>query len=149
MNIILLLFLVFIVAPISNLIHELGHLTGAKLAKADAIRVHIGRGRKVFQVAINQIEIVIGIVFISAGVTESRRDRTYKSYEVIYITLLGPLFNAIAVFICYLLYEVVRNEFLLLIMLYNGWLFMMNCIPFKMKDQASDGYIVLKEIFGK
>ncbi|WP_026906598.1 site-2 protease family protein [Paucisalibacillus globulus] len=149
MNTVLLIYLVFIVAPISNFIHELGHMLGAKLARADDITIYVGRGRRIFRLLTHQTDIQVGIAFFTSGLTVSNRKNVYRPHEMIYITFLGPLLNAIMVFIFYLIYMNLPNTFILFFMLYNGWLFLVNCIPFKIGKQESDGYIIVRELFSK
>lgn len=150
MNTALMMFyLVLFVAPTSNFFHELGHLLGARLAKADVITITIGRGKEVLKLEYQNIGIQIGILFFTSAVTSSSREKPYGSFEMIYISFLGPFFNAIIVFICYPLYQDLTNPYFLLFILYNGWLFMMNCIPYKIGKQESDGYVIMKEIFQK
>ncbi|WP_096270505.1 site-2 protease family protein [Paucisalibacillus globulus] len=146
MNTVLLIYLVFIVAPISNLIHELGHMLGAKLARADEITVYIGRGKRIFRLLFHQTEIRFGIAFFTSGLTQSNRKENYHSHEMIYIALLGPLLNALIVFIFYFLYIILPNAFILIFILYNAWLCIMNCIPFKIGKQKSDGYIIIEQM---
>jgi Peptidase family M50 len=149
MNTLILLYLVLFVAPISNLIHELGHLIGAKLAKADEVKVYIGRGTSVCKFVYRTTEIDIGSVFFTSGFTVSRREELYKPIEIVYITFFGPFLNAAVALILYLLFLHMQNDYILVLILYNCWLFVMNCIPFKIKDQQSDGYIIMKELIGK
>ncbi|WP_010095982.1 site-2 protease family protein [Ornithinibacillus scapharcae] len=148
-TILLMLYLIIIVAPISNFIHELGHAFGAKLAKADRVVLNIGRGSKMINFTFRKIEIRIRWLFFTSGNMFSERNREYRSFEIIYITLFGPLCNAIVVFILYLVYHILPNSYVLIFLLYNGWLFLMNCIPFKIGMQYSDGLIMIKEILRK
>lgn len=145
----LVIYLILVVAPFSNFVHEIGHLLGAKLAKADEITLVIGRGKKLFRLAFFNMELLIGRLFFSSGYTVSKRAEPYSNVEVFYITLMGPLLNAIIVFICYLLYQSLPNTYLLIFMLYNGWLFVMNTIPYKVGKQESDGLIMVRAIFQK
>ncbi|MBC5637116.1 hypothetical protein H8S33_09885 [Ornithinibacillus sp. BX22] len=145
----LLIFLILVVAPLSNFVHEIGHLLGAKLAKADEITLVIGRGKKLFRLVFYNMELQIGRMFISSGYTGSKRIKPYSNVEVFYITLFGPLLNAIIVFICYLFYQSVPNTYLLIFMLYNCWLFVMNAIPYKVGKQESDGLIMVRALFQK
>jgi Zn-dependent protease len=149
MNTDLLLYLVLFVAPISNLIHELGHMIGAMLVKADKITIILGRGKQVFKLYFEHVDIQLGWLFFTAGLTISNRSVPYKSSEMVCITLWGPLLNAIIVFISYLIYQSIPNTYTLVFMLYNGWLFIINCIPFKIGKQESDGYIIIREIVKK
>lgn len=147
MNTILILYLILIVAPISNLIHEFGHMLGAKIAKADHVQVYIGRGKSIIKLPFQKTEIHFGTFFFTSGLTISQRKDDYHSIEIIIITILGPLLNAIIVFISYLLYNNVPSIFILLFLLYNAWLFITNIIPFKLGKKESDGYIIVKEFF--
>ncbi|WP_042145772.1 site-2 protease family protein [Paucisalibacillus sp. EB02] len=149
MNTVLLIYLVFIVAPISNLIHELGHMLGAMLAKADEITLYVGRGRKLCGLLFRQTEIQFGMAFFTSGLTISTRKEDYRSHEMIYIAFFGPLLNGIMVFIFYFLYINLPNTFIFIFMLYNGWLCLMNCLPFKIGKQESDGYIIVRQMFSK
>lgn len=149
MSVYLLLYLIVFVAPISNLIHEIGHTVGAKIAKASNILISIGRGKRIIKIVFPKLEVHVGLLFFTAGVTESTREKDYTSFEKLYITFLGPFFNAIIVVIFFGIYQFTSNEFILVFMLYNSWLFLMNCVPFKIKEQESDGFIMLKEFIAK
>ncbi|GGA60925.1 site-2 protease family protein [Ornithinibacillus halotolerans] len=146
---ILFVYLLFVVAPLSNLVHELGHLIGAKLAKADSITLLHGRGRTVQQFSFKNINIQFGWLFFTTGLTKSNREQAYHPNEKIYISFMGPFFNGIIVFIFYFLYQLLPNAYISLVVLYNSWLFIMNIIPFKIGKQRSDGYIIIREIFRK
>jgi Zn-dependent protease len=149
MDSLLLLYLVLVVAPISNLIHEIGHTVGARLAKADRVIIRIGKGKQIIKFVYPKLEIYVGLLYFTAGVTESKRAKDYTSFEKLYITFFGPFFNALVVFICYGIYQFTANELILVFLLYNSWLFLMNSVPFKLRDQKSDGYIMLREILAK
>lgn len=146
-TVLLLLYLIFIVAPISNFAHEFGHAIGAKLAKANKIVVNVGRGKTLLNITCQKIEFQVRWLFFTSGSMFSKRSREYRSFEIIYITLFGPLCNAIIVFIFYMIYQEIPNTFIIIFLLYNGWLFLTNCIPFKIGKQYSDGFIIMKEIF--
>lgn len=148
-TVLLLLYLIFIVAPISNFAHELGHAIGAKFAKAERIVLNIGRGKPILNFTIRKIEFQIRWLFFTSGNMFSKRKKEYQSFEIIYITFFGPLSNAIVVFIFYIVYQNLPSPYVLIFVFYNGWLFVMNCIPFKIGMQYSDGLIIIKEIFQK
>lgn len=149
MNTILLLYLVIVVAPISNFIHELGHGIGARIAKADQINLIVGSGKRIIRFVITSFDIQIGLLFFTSGYTISNRDKQYSSFEVMYITFLGPLFNAMFVCIFFLLYQHISTNYILVFMLYNAWLFIVNILPFKINGRESDGYIIFREIWKK
>ena len=144
MNIYLLLFLLFIVAPIGTLIHEGGHLIGAKLMKADYLHVTIGYGKKLFTFKCKNIQIIICCFFFIGGHVKNERYVPYRTIEMISIIVFGPLLNGVFAVFFYMLYDLFPNEYLFLLFLFNGWLALINLIPFKVKDKQSDGYMILK-----
>lgn len=143
MNIYLLLFLLFIVAPIGTIIHESGHLIGAKLMRADYMILSIGYGKRLFIFKWNNIQIKIRSFFFIGGHVRNERDIPYRTSEMIWIIGFGPLLNGIFAVFFYLLYHLIPSDFLYLLFLFNLWLALINVIPFKMKEKQSDGYMIL------
>lgn len=143
MNIYLLLFLLFFVAPIGTIIHEGGHLLGAKLMKADHMLISIGCGRKLFTVKYSNIQIHIRRFFFIGGLAQNKRDVPYQTIEMIWIIGFGPFLNGVFASLFYLLYCLIPSEYIYLLFLFNLWLVLINVIPFKVKDKQSDGYMIL------
>lgn len=149
MDIYLFLFLVFIVAPIGTLIHESGHLIGARTIQADQVTLSIGRGKQIGSFSLKRIRIDIHAIFFLGGLAQSERDPPYKPTEIIWITFCGLLSSSIFAIIFYLLYHTYSNYYIQLLFLFNGWLAVVNSIPFKMKGKQSDGYMICKLILRK
>jgi len=143
-TIIVLLYLVLIVAPISTFLHELGHALGAKFVKADQITLLIGAGKPLKTITVRKIEFVIHNLFFIGGLTKSERKYPYKKIEMIWITALGPMMNAFIALLSYLLYLFYPNIFLYLLFMFNSWLALVNIIPFKIKGNQTDGYTILQ-----
>ncbi|HLR66365.1 hypothetical protein [Virgibacillus alimentarius] len=146
MDIYLLLFLVFVVAPISMVIHESGHLIGAKTMRADHITLSIGLGKMIGSLSFKKIHIKFHTVFFLGGLLKSERTPTYKPLEIIWVTICGLLSSGLFTILFYLLYNIYTNYYIQLLFLFNGWLFIVNTIPFKIKGKQSDGYMIYKII---
>lgn len=142
MNIYLLLFLLLIVAPIGTIIHEGGHLIGAKLMKADHIVISIGSGKKILTFSVKNIQINVQMFYFIGGHVQNKRDVPYKLFEMICIISFGPILNGIFTVVFYLLYYILVSEYLYLLFLFNLWLMIINIIPFKFKGKHSDGYMI-------
>lgn len=143
MNIYLLLYLLFITAPIGTIIHEGGHLIGAKLMKADHLRMTIGYGKKLLSFKCKNIRIIICSFFFIGGHVQNERNIPYQTMEMICIIGSGPLLNGVFAVFFYILYDLIPNEYLYLLFLFNLWLALINVIPFKLKEKQSDGYMIL------
>ncbi|WP_339227924.1 site-2 protease family protein [Oceanobacillus sp. FSL K6-2867] len=138
--------LILIIAPICTLIHELGHACGAKLAKADRIKLNLGIGKGHWTIAMNNLELTLRSIYFIGGVTESEREIPYKKSEIIWITFFGPMFNGVAATIIYIIYEVNPNSLLQLLFWFNVWMAVVNMIPFKIKGKQTDGFAILRLI---
>jgi len=149
MDILTIAYLFFLIAPISILIHELGHVSGAFIVKADHIRLSIGIGNKNKLLDFNRLQVIVHSVYFIGGVTQSKRNIPYTKVEIILITFLGPAFNVIAACICLFIYEIYPNRFWQLFLWFNAWMAIINSIPFKIKDRQTDGYTILDLIVRK
>lgn len=146
MDIYLLIYLILIVAPISTIIHESGHMIGSFLSKSDHMKLSIGYGKEIIHFSKKNIEVTIRLFFFLNGNTKSERHRPYGVMEHILISVCGPLNNIIFVFLFYFIYMIHPNDYILLFIFFNGWLAITNIIPYKIKDRYSDGYLIVKMI---
>lgn len=144
MDIYLLLYLVFIIAPAGAVIHEGGHLLGAASVQANHISLSIGTGREIISFSCRQVRITIHLFFFLGGLAQSEREKPYTPLEIIWITVAGILSSGLFAVIFYLVYNTYGNAYVNLFYLFNGWLAVANSIPFKMKDKQSDGYVIYK-----
>lgn len=150
MNLILMLLFVFLVVPGSLIIHEIGHLIGARLKNATEIRLIIGSGFPMFQFTLFNVEVVVNIMLIFGSYTSTVRETPFQDNEKILITVLGPVFNGLVAIIFFILYTVFNPDPLFyLIFLFNLWLAVVNIIPYKLGMKQSDGYIVYKILQNK
>jgi Zn-dependent protease len=135
-------FLVLIIAPISTFFHEFGHAIAARTLKASEITLKMGKGKRLFAITLQGLNIEIYSLFFIGGHTVSSRHPFYKKRELIYISLMGPLSNGIIALLLYfyLSYEV--NVYIELSFWFNIWLFVMNIIPIHLNNKYTDGYIV-------
>ncbi|MEN1969111.1 site-2 protease family protein [Lentibacillus sp. N15] len=145
MDIYVVLLLIFIIAPISTFVHELGHVFGAKWAKADSIILSLGSGKKIAALSYKQIQFSIHTLFFLGGLAYNKRDKPYKPMEIIWISLCGPIGNGIAATVVFCLvgfsYGPVRA-----FVLFNIWLGLINMIPFRLNGKQSDGYTIVQTI---
>ena len=141
-----LLFLFFVVAPIGTIIHESGHVIGAKIVKADNINLSIGLGRKIGTLSFGNFQITVNMLFFLGGYVQSHREPSYRSLEIICITAFGSINNALFALLFYLLYGIYYNHYIYLLFLFNLWLAFVNIIPFKISGKESDGYAILKTL---
>lgn len=146
MDVYLLLFLFFIVAPIGTFIHETGHAFGAKMVKADQMLVTIGQGKRIATFNWSNICIHLHLLYFMGGSNASNCQIPYKVKDIIWITICGPLNNIVFALGFYLLYIIMPSPYMYILFLFNVWIAFINIIPFKIKQKQSDGYIIFKAI---
>ncbi|MEK3908478.1 site-2 protease family protein [Oceanobacillus profundus] len=149
MSLYLFVCLVLIIAPICTFIHELGHACGAKLVKADRIKINLGIGKRQWTSAMNNLELTWRSVYFIGGVTKTERERPYNNSEIIWITFFGPMFNGVAATFIYIILEVNTNGLLQLFFWFNVWMAVVNLIPFKFKGKQTDGFTIFRLISRK
>lgn len=143
MNIYFLLYLLLVVAPIGTLIHETGHLIGARMMKADHISLSIGSGKKIGTLSFKKIQINIYMYFFLGGYVHNKRRKPYTLLEMLCIIGLGPINNGIFAAFFYMVSSMYFNPYIHILFLFNLWLALVNIIPLKIKDKQSDGYMIL------
>jgi len=144
------LILLFFIAPVSLLFHEIGHAIGAKLVNASNIHITLGIGKKVFEGSIIGIHIVIRQLIIINSITSTFRDEPFRKYERILISILGPGFSVIFAVIFYIAYyAIIPAGTLYISFLFNLWLVFINLLPLKIGQKESDGYTICKLLYSK
>lgn len=83
------------------------------------------------------------------GHTASERDPYYSKVEQIIISLFGPLLNGVVGILSTLIFSASNSSVLLFFNLFNIWLCVINLIPYRIGDKQSDGYVILKIMFGR
>jgi len=145
--VIIFFILVFIIAPFSLLFHEIGHLVGATLMRASAIRLTIGLGKPLWQTNFANVDIIIRRFFLINSLTSTVRNTPFRNREKAIITIMGPLFSGILTLIAYIAYSIfIATDILYLFFLFNLWLVVINLIPFKIGHKQSDGYTIYRLI---
>lgn len=139
-----LLYLIFLVSPISHFLHELGHALGASLVKADNIKIIIGKGKTLVKMGTVKVKIVVNKWYFIGGLTESFREKPYNKAEKILILLFAPFLNGIVAVIFYIIFTHHSNIFVEIIIWYNLWLMLSNLLPFKWDGKQTDGYTIYK-----
>lgn len=145
---IIIWFLLFI-APLTLFLHEFGHSVGAYLVQSDKIQLFIGIGKRIVFFRIGKISIHIHTFYMLGGQTASERSPYYTKAEQIIISLFGPLLNGIVGILGTFLFSTSNSSVLLFSNLFNIWLCVINLIPYRIGERQSDGYVVLKILFGK
>lgn len=148
MDIYLFLYLLFAAAPISIILHEIGHAFAAKIVNADSIMISIGKGKRLKVIFLGRMQLVIYTAFFLGGLAESKRKTPYSPREIVWIAMLGPITNGMIAFLFYVLNEIYPNNYLQLFYWFNVWLAVVNIIPFKLKDKYTDGYMIMQVILG-
>src|SRR5690625_5298721 len=104
--------LVFLIAPMSIIIHEMVHLLGARIVKADHYELSIGKGKKIFSFSGHSLEIIIRTLYFTGGEAKSRRKHAYKPFDISLITDGGPLFKLVFALMCYSLFKSYTSYFI-------------------------------------
>ncbi|WP_146817802.1 site-2 protease family protein [Halobacillus faecis] len=138
--IVTLFLLIFMVAPLSLFIHELGHLFPGLYFRADQSVLHLGRGKVIGQWKRSRIKVYIHLFFFQGAYSMNERKPPFKDSEKAWISIGGPLFNAITAFVLFLWFKEQGGGLLRISFLFNTYLALMNLIPFSVKGKASDGY---------
>ena len=147
MDIYLLIYLIFIAGPFSVLLHESGHAIASRVLSAKHITVSLGYGKKISTIVFERFQLNIHIVYFLGGLASSEREKPYKSSEIIWITISGPIANGLFTCVFYFIYVMYLNEYVFLLCLFNLWLTVINIIPFRINGKQTDGYTILNEFF--
>ncbi|MGM8211661.1 hypothetical protein ACLIBH_02590 [Virgibacillus sp. W0430] len=143
MELIFVVYLIFIVAPISLFIHEVGHVIGALLVKSESIKLVIGTGNKRTLIrCTNVVTISIHQWFFRGAYTESKRNIPLQPMETAIVVVLGPIVSLLFSSVFYYFNQIFMHPLLYLFVLFNLWIGIVNLIPFKIGNKQSDGFII-------
>lgn len=142
MNILLVLYLIIIVAPIGTIVHEIGHVLGAKAVGAEKVTLTIGSGKKIGTLTFLNLVVSVHALFFIGGFVKGKRKKPYNNSQLILIAIGGPISNIIFGFLFYFFYLFTLNDYIKLLFLFNLWLAIVNIIPFKLGNKHSDGYTI-------
>lgn len=136
--------LIFLVAPISLFIHELGHVLPGLFFRSERSIIHIGRGTVFFRCRWQKIELFIHLWFFQGAYSINERSPVFSNYEKIWISVGGPLLNGFLAFILFVSLSEFDHTYVKVFLLFNLYLAVVNLIPFSFKGKGSDGYLVLQ-----
>lgn len=128
------------VSPIGAFIHEVGHLIGALLVKADRVELLLGIGKKIGSLNYGSLVIHIHAVLFLGGLAKSSRNTPFNKKELCFITFCGPLFNLLVAYAVTMI--PLNNKYIFLFIIYNIWIGVINLVPFKVNGKQSDGYTI-------
>ncbi|GAB4073540.1 hypothetical protein GCM10028778_10430 [Barrientosiimonas marina] len=146
MTIQLLIYLIFIAAPVGNILHELGHAAAARLFSADRITLSIGTGHLLYHMKLKHMAVFIHLMFFLGGMAASERQTPYRKHEQIIMAAFGPVTSALTAVLCSVVLPFYPNRYLLLFLLFNAWVALVNLIPFRFNGKQSDGYTIFNVI---
>ena len=149
MDMYLILYLLFVVGPVSIILHEAGHAFAAHTAKADRILLSIGMGKKIYEKSFNKLQLSIHRFFFMGGFSASSRNTAFKASEMIWIALMGPLTSGLLACAFYLIHVAFPSNYFLLFFLFNVWLTVINLLPLNVGGKQSDGYKIFRLIRNK
>lgn len=137
-----LIIFILIMVPISLFIHELGHLLGAIFLKADRVTIYLGIGKQVSSFTYKNMHVKMFLLMMFHAYTQSERKLDFTNREYAFITIMGPLFSLLLTGLIGAFLFVVKSKVILYFFLFNLWITVINLIPFKIKNQKSDGYLI-------
>lgn len=147
MDLFLIVYLIIFVAPISLLLHELGHVIGAILIKSETIKLVIGSGKEVIQInGSSTLQISIHQWFFWGAFTESVQSSPVQPRKVVIVAVLGPAFSLLWAFLFYYVTSFIAHPLLQLFFFFNLWIGVINILPFKIGIKQSDGYTIIRTL---
>jgi len=140
--------LIFVIVPITNFLHELGHILIAKFYSVKGTMIVIGSGRKLFHFTLFNTKVFIHAVYFIGALSTNESQEKITNWQKGLISLGGPFLN-IGIGTCIYFSGFYHNQFVLLFMLFNMWVGVLNVLPFKISKRESDGYVFVKSLLGR
>ncbi|MGP4060143.1 site-2 protease family protein [Halobacillus sp. H74] len=142
--IVTILVLIFLVAPLSLFVHELGHVLPGLLFRSQRCVIHLGRGRLIHQVKFKKLHIKVGLLFFQGAYSINERQKQFSPWQKAWISGGGPLLNAVVSLLLFFIFWTRVNDYLSLFFLFNLYLAVVNIVPFSFRGRRSDGYLLLQ-----
>ncbi|MFG6148640.1 site-2 protease family protein [Halobacillus sp. B23F22_1] len=141
-----LFFLVLVAAPLTLVIHELGHVLAGALCGARYAVLTVGTGRSIIRIKFQKLHIIIGSLFFIGGYSINVKEPDFTNLQKVLISSGGPLANGITFGLALIIPINIEIEVIHLFFLFNLYLAVVNLIPFRIGDRKSDGYLILKNL---
>lgn len=139
-----ILFLLFIGAPLSILIHELGHALASLYNNAAFITIDLGSGREMFAKKIGRIKVVIRLFYFLGGSTKNSRNISFSKREIFWISISGPFFSGCAAILLLIIVDIIPTAYVSILFWFNVWLAIGNLFPIRINERKTDGYTILE-----
>ncbi|MUV39734.1 hypothetical protein JNUCC1_03618 [Lentibacillus sp. JNUCC-1] len=149
MGVLIIMLFLIVIVPVSNALHEAGHMAAAAAVHSDRFNMIIGSGRPLWQLDFGRLTITVHRMFFIGASAEQTRESPFTPLEKTWISLCGPLLNVFASLIGLMALNWISLPLIEWFILYNMWLGIMNLIPLKIKQRQSDGYIIAANLFKK
>jgi membrane-associated protease RseP (regulator of RpoE activity) len=142
----LFVILLVVIVPITNFIHEWGHILLARWLKVTGTMLELGVGPKIFSFRLLGCQCQINAVYFLGAQSFNESDEEVSNWNKGLIALGGPFGNLL---IAFLLSVSITNEdkIIWLFMLFNFWVGFVNLLPFKLFKKESDGFVFTKMLF--
>ncbi|MGP4076963.1 site-2 protease family protein [Halobacillus sp. K22] len=134
------LLLIFLIAPLSLFIHEMGHVLSAMIFRAEKSDIIIGTGRQVCKLRLGRLHVYVRLIFFNGGHSINEKTPSFAVKEKAWISAGGPLLNGTVAFLLFLGPAAEQSEGFFYFCMFNGYLAIVNSFPFCIKGRKSDGY---------
>ena len=130
----------FIIIPITTIIHEIGHTVAVLFFGARLTLMTFGKGKRLLKIGIVEIRLL----YFIGGSFHYKNLTNYRVYKKVLIMLSGPLLNLITgmMFFCLILLRG-SNTVLNNLVFFSFVSFIVNLIPFSYSGTNTDGKQIL------
>ncbi|MDF0728079.1 site-2 protease family protein [Cytobacillus sp. S13-E01] len=142
----LLIGFLLLAAPISNLLHEIGHILVARFFQVRGTQISLGIGPKLFGLKVGGTFLEINLVYFIGAFSKNDSSLEISDFKKAMIAVGGPVMNIVIAVVMMRIYEI-ENMLVSLTIFYNIWLGIMNLLPYKFIGKASDGWVFLSSLF--
>ena len=142
----LFVLLLIVIVPISNFIHEYGHVLMAQTLKVNGTIIEIGVGQRIISFRFFGCQCRINTVYFLGAQSYNESDIEVSNWNKALIALGGPLGNLVIA--CLLSVFITNdNQTVRLFILFNFWVGFVNLVPFRFLKRESDGFVFTSMLF--
>ncbi|MFQ3542923.1 site-2 protease family protein [Halobacillus rhizosphaerae] len=139
-----LITLIFIAAPVSLLIHELGHVTVALFLGAENSLISLGSGQEILKGRIGKLDFRIHLFLFHGAYSLNENKQSFTNSQQALISMGGPVMNVCLSAALYFTGISQLSVLLHWLFLFNLYLAVVNLVPISIKGRKSDGYRIVK-----